>query len=139
MAERNDDLYNIRQRMQLNRDTMRDFNGKYLDLQVKQNELTSKLAEFETTLSNSNNQKQLTYEDFGTFLSEWCSATLQPILNELCGDLEQISGEMKEMNMKIEKLEKNQVQIKVEDDVQSNVGEKKVISAGRLSLPNKKK
>jgi predicted nucleic acid-binding Zn-ribbon protein len=141
--ERNDDLFNIRQRMQMTRSNLQDSNSKYMDLQIKQSELVNKLAELETHVTQKDNTKQLTFEDLASFISEWSSSTLQPVLNELVDDFEKMALEIKELNLKVASLEKNQVQIKVsDDDVANSVqSEKKSFASGipaKLSLQKKK-
>lgn len=142
MAEqqvKNDDLYNIRQRMSANREQLRDANSKYLDMQAQHNELLSKVSNVENVLSSVQGQTQLTFEDFSSFLSEWCSSTLQPVLDELCEDLEKLTRDSKEYGDRLQKLEKNVSNMVIAPVVEntSDVTEKKTF-AGKSIVPKKR-
>jgi archaellum component FlaC len=128
------DLYNLRTRLQKNRENLQQTNEKYVEvatkldtikashdgvvsdvgqladkcvqLEDKQNELSDKLEEMKKTM--------ITFEDIAKKISEWSGAELQPVLNELCDDIENAISEVKLVRAK--QLQTQQSFNKVEED-----------------------
>jgi predicted nuclease with TOPRIM domain len=132
----NTDLYNLRQRMQKNRESLQQTNNKYIEvmdkvdtlsssvdtllnkidaLELVQKQCSDKLVELET-------KPQLTFSDISTKISEWSSAELQPVLDELCDDMENALTEVKLVKQKQQQQLQQQISFaKVEEDAISVV------------------
>lgn len=132
----NTDLYNLRQRMQKNRESLQQTNNKYIEvvdkvdslkssvdillsridaLETQQKQCADKVLELDT-------KPQLTFSDVASKISEWSSAELQPVLDELCDDMENAITEVKLVKQKQQQQLQQQLSFsKVEEDAISVV------------------
>lgn len=126
-ANTNTDLYNIRGRIAKNRQELQQSNSKYLELNAMIDNMKSVLDNTEErfkALSESLNdvvlrvneieKNQLTFSDVKSQITEFSSAELQPVLNELCDDIENAISEVKLVKQKQSQLLQFQ---KVEEDL----------------------
>jgi chromosome segregation ATPase len=105
----NTDLYNIRERMSKQRENIQSYNSKYLELTQKLDEskqqhdllvlTVEQLIAKNQELEDKINEK-CSFVDIETKINEWSSAELQPVLNELCNDIENAISEVKLVKQK---------------------------------------
>lgn len=126
-ANTNTDLYNIRGRIAKNRQELQHSNSKYLELNAMIDNMKSVLDQVEERFKalsdslsdvvlrvNEIEKNQLTFSDVKSQITEFSSAELQPVLNELCDDIENAISEVKLVKQKQCQLLQFQ---KLEEDV----------------------
>lgn len=111
--EENTGLYGFRERLTKNREHLKSHEQKYLQLEEKMDKLTNTHDELDKKI-NSVVEKQgelyvllykiqsdlLTYDSVKETINDWSNAELQPVLNELCDDMENVMSEVKLLKQK---------------------------------------
>lgn len=128
----NTDLYNLRQRMAKNRESMQQSNNKYVEVVASIDNLKSTIDDLiarldamdgvqkacDERVTQIENKPVVNFSDVSQKISEWSSAELQPILDELCSDIENAITDVKIVK---QQQQKQLAFNRVEDDALSSV------------------
>ena len=144
----NTELYNLRNRIAKNRENLKDNTQKYVEVNTNLDTVKTtldnvksavdmhdnKVSELEQNIKQLQDKQTLTFDDMQKTISEWSKAELQPILDELCNDIESCIAEVKLFKSKVDKM----VIRPIDDDMISNNGDLKSLSVSKIGNPASK-